>query len=206
LKLGVPTAGDVFAFEDDESLPVLTTDTLDHDLSETDDGRIAITNECCDCTRTQNGILCTQEPPEGVWLFQGSQQSAVGSISNFGGVFGQQDVCGAFPTGTFSLQEEDYKHQNHVRANLDIQDQDTKELHKVRDTRLNLHKEKPCEHVLYFDPVTGKEVVDIDWDEEPQYVKFDESFLKHLESHDWHREYQIIELIPIINAVEHSTI
>ena len=216
LKLNVPTAGDVCSFEETMSLPVLTTDTLHHDLSETDDGRIALFNECCDSTMIPNGIVCNQNPPEGVWIFQGSQQSAVGTLSNFGGVFGQQDTCGAFPTGTFTLREEDYQHQNFSnQKNYSNQNADTTEtLHgrtktdrsKIQDTRLNLHKEKESPHVLYFDPVTGNEVVDIDWDNRPLFVKFDESFLKHLESHDWCREYQIIELIPIINAVEHSII
>jgi hypothetical protein len=206
LKLQVPTAGDVFAFEEDASIPVYTTDTLDHDLTETDDGRTAITNECCDSTRITNGIVVSLEPSEGSWLFQGSQQSAIGSISNFGGVFGQQHICGAFPTGTFSIREEDYQYQNYTRIHEHTQDPGVKKSNYVKDIRLNLHKEKPCPHVLYFDPITGKEVVEIDWEEEPQYVKFDESFLKHLESHDWHRKYQIVELIPIINAVEYSRI
>jgi hypothetical protein len=168
-------------------------------------------NECCDSTLISNGILCHQHPTEGVWIFQGSQQSAVGTLSNFGGVFGHQEVCGAFPTGTFSLREDDYKHGGNSSNERTMSDQqrkidDKKGSHKIQDTRLNLHKEKESPHVLYFDPVTGKEIVDIDWDNRPQFVKFDESFLKHLESHDWCREYQIIELIPIINAVEHSVI
>jgi hypothetical protein len=211
LKLNVPTAGDIFSFEDNTTLPIFTIDTLDHDIAETDDRRIALLNECCDSTLISNGILCHQHPTEGVWIFQGSQQSAVGTLSNFGGVFGHQEVCGAFPTGTFSLREDDYKHGGNSSNERTMSDQqrkidDKKGSHKIQDTRLNLHKEKESPHVLYFDPVTGKEIVDIDWDNRPQFVKFDESFLKHLESHDWCREYQIIELIPIINAVEHSVI
>jgi hypothetical protein len=216
LKLDVPNTRDIFAFEETISLPVFTVDTLDHDLTETDDGRVALLNECCDSTQILNGIGCTLHPTEGVWIFQGSQKSSVGTLSNFGGVFGQQDVCGAFPTGTFTILEEDYQHQNYshrsgcakkvIRESLSVQDGNTNGKHKIQDTRLNLYKEQVCQHVLYFDPVTGKEVVDIDWDNRQQFVKFDESFLKHLESHDWCREYQIIELIPIINAVEFSKI
>jgi hypothetical protein len=215
LELSVPAIGDVFSFEDGASIPVFTTDTLNHDISETDDGRIALFNECCDSTQTTNGIICAQHHTEGAWIFQGSPQSAIGSLSNFGGVFGQQRVCGAFPTGTFSIQEDDYQQKNYATqstistqklTNRNGQMHHKNGISTIQDTRLNLYKEQECQHVLYFDPVTGEEVIDIDWDKNPQFVKFDESFLQHLESHDWCREYQIIELIPIINAVEHSLI
>jgi len=210
LKLNVPKAGDIFSFEDNVSIPIPTTDTLSHDISETDDGRIALLNECCDSTQICNGIMCEQHPTEGVWIVQGSHQSAVGTLSNFGGVFGQQEICGAFPTGTFSIHEDDYQHQSHsthkVQNNSNAQGRNTNNTSKIQDTRLNLYKEKVSDHVLYFDAITGEEVVDIDWDNRPQFVKFDETFLKHLESHDWCREYQIIELIPIINAVQYSSL
>jgi hypothetical protein len=220
LDLQVPTAGDVFDFEDGVSLPVYTTDTLDHNISETDDGRISLFNECCDSTSVSNGILCRQHPTEGVWVFQGSQQSAIGSLSNFGGSFGHQERCGAFPTGTFSLHEESYQQQSHPTAAAQQQRADSLDKHGARvggvsyiqhpqplsDTRLNLFKEKESNHVLYFDPLTGKERDNLVIEEQPPYVKMDEAFLKHLESHDWCREYQIIQLIPIIHAIETSSI
>jgi hypothetical protein len=214
LQLSVPVAGDVFDFEDNTSLPIHTTDTLDHNISETDDGRIALFNECCDSTSTANGILCKQHPTEGIWIFQGSQQSAVGTLSNFGGVFGHQDTCGAFPTGTFCLYEDSYQQQSHPTY---IQQQKSHETLQydsnqrntgnnlgslqMRDTRLNLYKEKESNTVIYYNPLTGKET-SVDFESRPHFVKMDESFLKHLESHAWMREYQIIQLIPIINAVQ----
>lgn len=220
LQLEVPTTGDVFDFEDGASLPLYTTDTMDHNISETDDGRIALFNECCDSTSVSNGILSRQHPSEGVWIFQGSQQSAIGSLSNFGGSFGHQENCGAFPTGTFSLYEQSYQQQSHPVAAAQQQRADSLDKHGARvggtsysfgsnqlsDTRLNLFKEKECNHVVYFDPITGKERENIVMEDEPHYVKMDEAFLKHLESHDWCREYQIIQLIPIIHAIEMSIV
>jgi len=220
LDLHVPTAGDVFDFEDAVSLPVYTTDTMDHNISETDDGRIALFNECCDSTSVSNGILCRQHPTEGVWIFQGSQQSAIGSLSNFGGSFGHQEQCGAFPTGTFALREESYQQQSHPVAAAQQQRAESLDQYGARvggvsylqppqqlsDTRLNLFKEKESDHVLYFDSLTGKERDNLVIEEQPHYVKMDETFLKHLESHDWCREYQIIQLIPIIHAIETSSV
>jgi hypothetical protein len=221
LQLDVPTAGDVFAFEDGVSIPVHTTDTMDHNISETDDGRIALFNECCDSTSVSNGILCRQHPTEGVWIFQGSQQSSIGALSNFGGMFGHQERCGAFPTGTFSLREESYQQQSHPTAVAQQQRAERLDKYGARvggvsymqqpqqqlsDTRLNLFKEKESNHVLYFDPLTGKERENLVIEDQPHYVKMDESFLKHLESHDWCREYQIVQLIPIIHAIETSSI
>ena len=218
LQLSVPLAGDVFDFEDNTSLPVPTTDTLDHDISETDDGRVALFNECCDSTRIKNGIVCKQNPTEGPWIFQGSQQSAVGTLSNFGGVFGHQDTCGAFPTGTFCLYEESYLQQNHPThmkshghygISHDYNDQQNNENNigslQLQDTRLNLYKEKESNHVIYYNPLTGKEAT-VDFESRPHFVKMDESFLQHLESHSWMREYQIIQLIPIMHAVQTAQI
>lgn len=219
LQLSVPTMGDVFDFDDNKSIPIYTTDTLDHNISETDTGSISLFNECCDTTSTSNGIICRQHPSEGLWIFQGSHQSAIGSLSNFGGSFGHQEHCGAFPTGTFSLHEESYQQHSHPVATAQQQRSERLDKHgarindvsystapgKLSDTRLNLFKEKDCNHVVYFDPLTGKERENI-MEEQPHYVKFDEAFLKHLESHDWCREYQIIQLIPIIHAIETSSI
>jgi hypothetical protein len=216
LGLSVPLVGDVFDFDDGTCLPVFTTDTIDHDITETDDGRIALYNNSCDTTRISNGIIVSQFPSEGKWIFQGSHQSAVGTLSNFGGVFGQQDKCGMFPTGTFSIYEDSYQHQSHTpsRAQPGTFSSQYGNAHggqnfthgprhtRLQETRLNLHKEKQCNHVFYYDALTGEEIpVDFDL-RRPHFVKMDEAFLKHLESHDWMREYQIIQLIPIINAVQ----
>jgi len=219
LDLQVPTACDVFDFHDGVSIPIHTTDTLHHDISETDDGRIALFNECCDTTSITNGILCDQHPTEGVWIFQGSQQSAVGTLSNFGGVFGHQETCGAFPTGTFSLYEDTYLQQNYASTTANMNANSTEPVlagelnnqksnggmsagHILHDTRLNLYKEKACSHVIYFNAITGEEDTEINYETCAHFIKMDEAFIKHLESHDWNREYQIIQLIPIINAVE----
>ena len=201
LQLHVPTGVDVFDFDDGASLPVHTTDTFDHTISETDDGRVALFNECCDSTAITNGIICKQHPTEGMWVFQGSQQSAVGSLSNFGGVFGHQETCGAFPTGTFHMYEDSYQDGQLYSAAGGVSVQQS----RLQETRLNLHKERASSHVLHYSPVDGTEVSgeDLDLEASPEFVKMDDAFVKHLESHAWNREYQIVQLIPIINAVEH---
>jgi hypothetical protein len=216
LQLSVPMGGDVFDFEDAAYLPVFTTDTLDHDISETDDGRVALFNQCCDSTSISNGVLCSQHDTEGTWVFQGSHQSAVGNLTNFGGVFGHQERCGAFPTGTFSLYEHSYQQQMHPTTADDHNRNNTdRSMHhngpsearslNLHSTRLNLYKEKFCNHVVHYNPLSGHEV-EIDFDSRPHCVKMDEAFLKHLESHDWMREYQVVQLIPVINLVQTSLI
>ena len=199
LKLDVPTAEDIYAFKEGVSIPVYTTDTLSNDLSLTDDGRVAIFNEACDVTAVRNGILCEQHPSEGVWLFQGSHQSSIGSLSNFGGGFGTQELCGAFPTGTFSMYEDTYQGLSNYRQSGTLTQQ-----REVREVRLNLFKEKPSTHVIYYNAITGVEIEskDIDFENKPSLLKWDEAFISQLTSHGWLREYQIIELIPILNALE----
>ena len=200
LKLHVPTGVDVFDFDDNASIPLFTTDTFDHNISEADDGRVQLYNHCCDSTGVTNGILCTQAPPEGLWIFQGSQQSAVSSLSNFGGQFGHHETCGAFPTGTFHMHDDAYQDAQLNNATCGVSVQQS----HLQQTRLNLDKVKQSDHVLYYNPVDGTEVSGeaLDLEGAPEVVKMDEAFIKHLESHDWNREYQIVELIPILNAVE----
>ena len=73
-----------------------------------------------------------------------------------------------------------------------------------QNVRLNLYKEKHSDHVLYYNPITGIELKseDIDFDNKPSHLKWDESFISHLTSHGWLREYQILEFIPILHALE----
>jgi hypothetical protein len=200
LELHVPTGVDVFDFEENTCIPVCTTDTFDHNLSQADDGRIHIFNHCCDSTTVTNGVISEQYPREGKWIFQGSEQSAVGALSNFGGQFGHQETCGAFPTGTFHMHEDAYQDAqlNSATCGLSVQHS------QLQQTRLNLHKEKESDHVLYYNPVDGTEVSGdaLDLEGAPEFVKMDEAFIKHLESHDWNRSYSIVQLIPILNAVE----
>lgn len=195
LKLSVPTAEDIHSFQEGVTIPVPTTDTLSNDLSVTDDGRVAIFNGACDVTSIKNGVLCQQHPSEGIWLFQGSHQSSVGELSNFGGGFGSSELCGAFPTGTVEMFEDSYQTlstSNHEAVS------------PQKHVRLNLYKERHCDHVLYYNPLTGLEIKseDINYDNKPSHMKWDESFINHLTSHGWLREYQILELIPILHALE----
>ena len=199
LQLSVPTAEDIYSFQEGVCIPVYTTDTLSNDLSITDDGRVAIFNGACDVTCTRNGVLCEQHPSEGFLLFQGSHQSSVGALSNFGGGFGSPEVCGAFPTGTVEMFEDDYQTLSNSR-----QRSRTDATVPQPDVRLNLYKEKQCDHVLYYNPITGAEIKssDINFELKPSHLKWDESFITHLTTHGWLREYQILELIPILHALE----
>ena len=199
LQLSVPTTEDIYSFQEGVSVPVHTTDTLSNDLSVTDDGRVAIFNGACDVTAIRNGVLCEQHPSEGIWLFQGSHQSSIGALSNFGGGFGTPEICGAFPIGTVEMFEDSYQTLSNTRQHAR-----TAATTPSQDVRLNLYKEKPCDHVLYYNPITGAEIKngDINFENRPSHLKWDESFISHLTTHGWLREYQILELIPILHAVE----
>jgi hypothetical protein len=197
LHLAVPMITDQFAYEDHVAIPVYTTDTLHNDISLTDDGRVALFNSCVDTTSVTNGILCTQHHSEGMWMFLGSQQSSVGNLSNFGGGFGDQTTCGAFPTSTFAVYEE-----SHVKPNGNSTHTNQ---NQTQDTRLNLYHERgSSRHVLYYNALTGEEILNeaIDFENHPKWLKFDAFLIEKLVSHGWNRNWDIMQLIPIINAVE----
>jgi hypothetical protein len=208
LNLTVPMTRDTHAFEEGDLIPVYTTNTINHNLSETDNGGIAVFNNCCDTTAVTNGILCTQAQSEGVWLFQGSNQTAISALSNHGGRFGDQSSCGAFPTGTFCMFDDVYQldaaYSTTKPANW--QTEARRHSEQSRNVRLNLVKHKPCAHVIYYNPLTGVEIdqTGIDFDTLPADVKWDEAFIDHLTTHEWKREYQVVELIPIVTAVEYT--
>ena len=201
LDLQVPTALDIHDFEDAVSIPVFTTDTFEHNISEADDGRTQLFNGCCDTTAVSNGILSTQNPSEGLWCFQGSHQSAISGLTNMGGQFGDQGKCGAFPTGTFHMYEDAYQDAQLNGATCGSASALQSQQHQ---TRLNLHKETVSNHVLYYNPVDGTQVSGeaLDLEGAPDFVKVDEAFLKHLETHDWNRSYEIVQMIPVLYAVE----
>jgi hypothetical protein len=196
LHLTVPMITDQFAFEEHVAIPVYTTDTIHNDISRTDDGRVALFNSCVDTTSVINGILCTQHDSEGMWVFMGSQQSSIGNLSNFGGSFGEQTVCGAFPTSTFPYEDSHVNHGNSTHINQQTQE------------RLNLYTERGSNHVLYYNSLTGEEIPNdtIDFENRPKLVKFDAFMIQKLVSHGWNRDWEILQLIPILNAVEITNI
>lgn len=200
LKLNVPMITDQYAFEENSSIPVFTVDTIENDISVTDDGRVALFNECVDTTSILNGIICSQGPSESPWVFLGSHQSSVGNLANFGGVFGDQRTCGLFPTGTIPM----YPDEQHSYTNRSGTAVHGEGFQQTQDIKLNLYHEQASNHVVYYNPLTGREVPndEIDFDARPHLVKFDDFLVDKLVGHGWTRSWDILQLIPIISAVE----
>ena len=73
---------------------VPTTETIEHDITRRDGGKVVVHNLAVDSTRITNGILCQMHPSEGLWLFKGGSRGS----SPFGAMFGHNRICGAFPT------------------------------------------------------------------------------------------------------------
>jgi hypothetical protein len=77
------------------------TDTLEHDIFlDKDTSRVAVFSGCVDTTRFINGVIVNMHPSEGVWLFRGTPRTG-----SFGSMFGDRDVCGAFPTSIPAVKE-----------------------------------------------------------------------------------------------------
>jgi hypothetical protein len=74
----------------------------------------------------------------------------------------------------------------------------------TQDIRLNLYHEQASNQVVYYNSLTGKEVSndDIDFDARPHLVKFDDFLIDKLVEHGWQKSWDIVQLIPIITAVE----
>jgi hypothetical protein len=182
LELTVESEIDVNAHDENRKIPIATTNCFSHDIVDLENGKVGLYNECCDTTAARNGVVCIQEPAEGIWIFQGPQQFSSPLHSNFGAGFGDQFVSGTFPSGVVASEKERFEAQN-------------------TSTRLNIKQQQASEHVFYYDPVTGKEV-------EPETLlyttRFDETFLKHLEAfHSWERAgAEIVQLIPICVGCE----
>lgn len=82
-------------------------ETLRHDISRnTAACSVQVLNHAVDTTRIQNGILCTMHPCEGIWLFRGALRSVGNNI--FGGMFGDKNRCGYFPTHTFPTESKEH--------------------------------------------------------------------------------------------------
>jgi hypothetical protein len=98
-KFGVKVScvDDVQAYYTKEAqlLAVPSTDTVEHDICKLmNNTSVAVHNHSVDTTRITNGILCQMHPSEGYWLFRGAQRGT----GVHGAMFGNHQVCGAFPT------------------------------------------------------------------------------------------------------------
>lgn len=92
---------DIHAHDPSVTMAAYLTDTLEHDLSCTEDDRVTVFNACADTTRHINGVVCCMHPSEGVWLFRGAPRSGC-----FGSMFGDPKVCGAFPTSVPGVKDQ----------------------------------------------------------------------------------------------------
>lgn len=182
LALSVESELDVNAHDEDREIPLATTNCFSHDIVDLENGKVGLYNECSDTTAARNGVVCVQEPAEGIWIFQGPQQFSSPLRSNFGAGFGDQSVSGTFPSGVVAGEKDRLEPYSAT-------------------TRLNIKQQQSSIHVFYYDPVTGEEVQP---DTLPHTTRFDETFLKHLEAfHSWERAgAEIVQLIPICVGCE----
>ena len=75
-------------------MAIPTSETLEHDIADMGDGRVAVYNLCADTTRRNaNGFVCNMHPSEGVWLFRGAPRG-----SCYGSMYGDHRTCGVIPT------------------------------------------------------------------------------------------------------------
>ena len=67
---------------------------MENDMTCKDGKIVSLHNTAVDTTKITNGILCQMHPTEGVWLFRGAPRGT----GVHGAMFGNTNVCGAFPT------------------------------------------------------------------------------------------------------------
>lgn len=166
---------------------VPTTDTIEHDLTRRDTRFVTVYNAAVDTTKVTNGILCSMQPSEGVWLFRGAPRGT----GVYGAMFGSHQICGAFPTRSPLITG---RHPNTlavldgtcvVRAGqgggatpAEGQAQGQLQGQEQRTPRSHQH---------------GGALK-----RQARYVCFDEAFFKNLEKMQWNRDNGYIELIPIV--------
>ena len=164
--LSIRTVPDVNSY-DPQDMAVSTIDTVYHDIQRLKSGHISVFSDCCDPTVSRNGILCVMNPSEGVWLFKGPPNQSLG-FQTYGGIFGSQSVCGAFPCNTFSMP---YNTANKKTLNYT--------------------------HIVRKDPPNVVRINEND-NTRRQYQVFDERFMKNLEKMQWNRDNGVVELMPIV--------
>jgi hypothetical protein len=177
--LKIPCTSDSNNYDSSVLMASPVTETLYHDIQRLQNGKIAVYNNCCDTTDIQNGIIHNMHPAEGVWIFQGATRTTSTLRTSFGGMFGHQKICGCFPVNTFQVPS----------------DHNTKEF--IAKER-NVVSIKSSPNVIWYD-IKGRIVENPDLSN-ADFVRCDESYLKHLETMQWNRDNQSIEFIPIVVA------
>lgn len=152
-------------------LAVPTIDTLSYDLAELRSGHFSLFSKCCDTTTNKNGILHRLHPSEGFWIMRGPTRASRG-ISSYGGVFGNHETCGSFPTETFMTQEFAKSREKRPSSSSVIVTRDSSVVCRI-----------------------GKNDMFQEW------MFPDENYIKTLESMQWNRDNGIVELMPIVVGV-----
>eukprot|EP00961_Rhodomonas_salina_P089552 1204244-Rhodomonas_salina.5 len=99
------STSDIYSM-DQRRVVVPSCETLRHDFFATHNNKVCILNSSVDTTRVQNGIMCRMHPSEGIWVFKGAPRA--NSYSTFGGMFGNNQSGGVFPTETFETQRKEH--------------------------------------------------------------------------------------------------
>jgi hypothetical protein len=172
--LPVLTVRDPYSFDSDQVMFLSNIETLAHDIQSMRRGNgVSVFNGCVNTSTTRNGILCNMNLSEGYWLFKGPPSNCDSAL-DYGSVFGNERDCGIFPTSASRLSNEQMTHNmNHG-------------CHVVSDT---------CSAGGFvFPEETYKR-------ERSNCIKFDEAFLRNLETMGWQRDNGIMEMMPIVVGV-----
>jgi hypothetical protein len=183
-QIETPSIIDIHSYNKDEIVQY-TTDTIEYDIQRLRSSHIAIFNKCCDPTINRNGILTALHPMEGYWLFKGPSKSNTG-ISCFGGTFGSQNVCGAFPTATFRIPSIQREGVNAKSIQNMSKRQQQKNIRKNVSTVFTTN----TGIIVQTNEQTPRQM--------QEYMCFDENFMKNLEKMQWNRDNGVIELMPIV--------
>ena len=179
--LDAPTMTDIHSYNEDP-IVVSTTDIICNDIQRLKSGHIAVFNQCCDPSVTRNGILSKMHPMEGYWLFKGPARSNA-TLDTFGGTFGSQTFCGAFPTGTFEVID----HQQRLGNSRGSHSQ-----HTHNRNRRDLSTIVTRNNETVVEPWADRRYPT------KEYMCFDERYMKNLETMQWNRDNGIVELMPIV--------
>ncbi|KAJ1465920.1 hypothetical protein T484DRAFT_1757075 [Baffinella frigidus] len=175
--LPVLTVRNPYSFDTDQVMFLSHIETLSHDIQPMRRGTgVSVYNECVNTSTTRNGILCNMNMSEGYWLFKGPPSNCDSTL-DYGSVFGNERDCGIFPTSASRLTKEQMTHNmNHG-------------CHVVVDTCSS-------EGFVFPDEKCKQE--------RSNCIKFDESFMRNLETMGWQRDNGIMEMMPIVLVIRNS--
>jgi hypothetical protein len=172
--LPVLTVRDPYSFDSDQVMFLSSIETLSHDVQSMRRGSgVSVYNECVNTSTTRNGVLCSMNMSEGYWLFKGPPSNCDSTL-DYGSVFGNERECGIFPTSASRLSNEQMTHNmNHG-------------CHVVMDAC-------SADGFVFPDETQTRE--------RSHCIKFDEAFMRNLETMGWQRDNGIMEMMPIVVGV-----